>query len=383
MGSATRINQIFVIALGLFASECAFAAETLQDAWRIAEQNNHAVLASRLHAKAAHQNTLAVAAQKWPTAQAKTGFISRSSEPSFVGSQPALGINSLSLPFAQRNAGRFSAGASVPLWTARRLEHTEAAARSRQYASYKKSAWLENEIRYAVAEAFFAVLRAQHAMVSAKQYLDGSNAHARELTEAERQNRIEHRQVLAATVQVRRAEQALLTSRNAHVDACATYNQLLGRRVSTPFELAVPVVTRLQGSIEELTALATSHRPDILQLNQVASGFANDAAAWRASKRPQVSAEVGFVYEENQFQSPQGLGTAGLVVDWKFFDAGLRQRRAQESDRRAAAIRQEQEELRSQIAVEVLRSWNERTEAIPRNKSPRPPTPMRPRTRGR
>lgn len=339
------------------------AVETLDDAWAVAVVNNAALTASRLRSEAARCDALAAASERLPSASLRSGYTHRSSEPSFLGSQPALGAPSFALPFAQRNAASFSAQATTPLWTGGRIENSVAAATCRHAASQEGARWAEMQLRMAVAQAYIDVLQRQATLSAASELHASAQAEAADVAEQARQRRATDTQVMASRVAALRAEQQVRVARHALSSGEAAYNWLLGRPPRAPVELAEPNVVPWDKPLEEITAIATANRPDLAEARRTVQAYQRDAAGWRAARLPQVSAEVGFDYEQNRFQSPEGIGSAGVFVDWKVLDGGGRRRRSSAAAHQASAARAALQDLEAEIAVEVLNAWNGRDEA--------------------
>lgn len=341
------------------------AVETLEDAWRVALANNDGLAVMRYESDAACYEAQAAAAKLSPTASVRTGYRFRSKAPAFQGSQPALGYSSFQLPYAQQQAANFSVKATVPIWTGGRIENSVASACSAHKASVEASRWGEMQLLMAVAEAYVAVLQSQAACTAATQILQSAESQQLDTIERARQRRATDRHVLASRVAVMEARQRVVSTCNHRLNAIAAYNQLLGRPLSHHAAVDEPFAPPIQGSsLEDLTQTAMAARPDIHEIRRSIRVHEHDAAGWRAAAKPQVSAEVAYDFEENRYQSPEGLATAGVVVDWNVLDAGKRRRLSAASAKQAASMRAALRERQSQVALEVLHAWNGRSEAI-------------------
>ncbi|WP_197531531.1 TolC family protein [Posidoniimonas corsicana] len=340
------------------------AAETLWDLWRTAATNNPGITATRLETQAAGSEALAAEAKLAPSASIKTGYTFRSSEPSFVGSQPQLGFSSFRLPYAQQQAANLAARVNVPLWTAGRLESSAAAAHSRQHASREAACWAEMQLRMAVADAFVRVLQADAELIAAGRLLKSSEAIASDTRQRSIQQLATDQRVLESRVLVLESQQRLVEARNSQQDSVAELNQLLGRPLDYRVELAEPYLAPLSQTRAELAELSQTTRPDILELVRMVRMHEHDAAGWKAAKKPQVTAEVGYDFEENRFQSPQGIASAGVVVDLNVFDAGQKREQSEAARCRASAMTASLRERQNEAALEVLQAWNARSQAL-------------------
>jgi outer membrane protein TolC len=76
-----------------------------------------------------------------------------------------------------------------------------------------------------------------------------------------------------------------------------------------------------------------------------------------------VTASVGANYEENRYGTPESLATAAVVVDWNLFKGGKTSREAGAEAARAAGLRRLVDDLKSQIALDLLAATNQVAEA--------------------
>lgn len=351
-----------LLALLLTAAPCA-AVETLQQMWRLADARNPGMAASRLQAEALLSDSRAASASLAPSASVRTGYTVRNDQPSIVVSQPGLGYPAFRLPSAQQQAASLSARASIPLWTAGRLENSVAASQARHNAACEAADWDEMRLRLAVTEAYLAVIQANASCDAAAGLLRSNESKAEDTQQRVVQRRATDQEVLEARVAVLEARQQLVRAENSRRNSIATLNQLLGRPLGQPCNLVEPFFTPLHESLAQLTDWAQANRPDVIEILHRIRMHEHDSRTRRAASKPQVSAQVGMDYEENRFQSPQGLASAGIYVDWTAFDAGCSRLQSDSAGKLAAAMRAELRERQNLVALELLKGWNERSEA--------------------
>lgn len=356
-----RIGGVAILLL--LAAQAALSAETLDDAWGCAVAHNPSLESVRLLSEAAQQDAVTVASERWPTASLRTGYLTRTSEPSFLSYQPALGVPTLRLPYAQDNAASLSATASVPLWTGGRIEQSIQAAEARSTAYREKNRWEEMQLRMLVAELFVRVLHAEQLVQVETRLLQSARQSAVDQAELATKSRATERDVNASRVAVLKASQQLIRAQTSLAHARAAYNQALGRPVGAEVALVSPDATLLPESLEQLCLRAVGSRPDLLEAVQRATACEREAAACRAANRPQLSAEFTYGYETNRYQTPQGVGAAGVFVDWDALSPG-KPHQARAAELRAAAARSRLRDVRSQVAVQIHQAWNDRAAAI-------------------
>ncbi|TWT89715.1 Outer membrane efflux protein [Pseudobythopirellula maris] len=341
--------------------EC-LGAESLVSAWSEAIAKNQSLEASHYSAEAARHEALAAAAERATTLSTRQGYTARSDTPSFVSTFPGFGT--FRQPFAQQNAAGFSAHASKPLWNAGRINSTVRAAELRSFASVESSEWTESQLLMAVAEAYVAVLQTTQTLRAADRLLEVARVRAHETTQQAQQQQATQQQAQAARVSVAHAERDLLKAQSAHNQAAANYNLVLGRRLDCHVELSELAIPLMPHCLDYLTKTAKQTRPDVNELHQRVDASLHESSAWLAARYPELRVEVGFDYEENRYQSPEGVALAGLYLDWQALDGGKKHQSALASTARAAALRAQYRYLLEQIAIEVHQAWNLRSEAL-------------------
>ncbi|MEQ8848751.1 TolC family protein [Botrimarina sp.] len=349
--------------VAIVAAAPALAAHTLGDAWRIALSDAPLVEASRTEAAAAGQELLVASAQARPNASLRTGYTTRTSDARFLTGAPLPGGPSrFELPYAPQNNAAFSVRAAAPLWTAGRVGSAIAAADARHDASTEASTWVGMQTRMRVAEAYIGILQAERAVGVAAQRLSASR---QRLADTQRRQANQHatdRDLAGSRLQVARDELGLLECRNSLSRALLEYEHALGRGDACVEKLVEPSVVWLSDPLQDLTNCAIACRPDLAEVREVIAGHRYESASWSAARRPQVSAEVSFDYQENPYQTPQSIGSAGVYLDWALLDGGKRRHTAEAASSRAAAAHARLRELQSIVAAEVLDAWNGRAE---------------------
>jgi outer membrane protein TolC len=93
----------------------------------------------------------------------------------------------------------------------------------------------------------------------------------------------------------------------------------------------------------------------------IATADAHQFASYtaRAAARPQISATAGARYEENRYSEPQLLASAAIVLDWRLFDGGRSGFTAEAEQSLAASARCLADDVKAQVALELLDAWNQ------------------------
>jgi outer membrane protein TolC len=120
---------------------------------------------------------------------------------------------------------------------------------------------------------------------------------------------------------------------------------------------------KLPWSLEELVQIAYEKRPDLLGLLAIARSYDYASCGARAEAGPQVTALVGTQYEENRYNDPQSLATGAILLDWTIFDGRRAATAANAEQLRGASVRRRVDDLKSQIALDLLDAWNQAAQA--------------------
>jgi outer membrane protein TolC len=336
--------------------------ESLEDAWSVALAQNAGLAAAQLEAAAASHDLSGAAAERIPTVVLRGGYTIRSDEPNFVIRDPLPGLGTFEFPYAQSNTAAAGAEMRVPLYTSGRIGNSILCAESRHTATKQDAAQARLDLLFAVGEAYVTVVRVERALEVAKRELESLEADAADVSRLFAEQRVPQSDVLDIQAAATAAQQRCSDQQRTLDVARGRYNRLLGRPLSAPVALQEITLPKLEWPLDQLVQIAYDNRPDLLSLLAIAQShdYASDTA--RAAAGPQVTASVGAQYEENRYANPQSLATAAVIVDWKLFDA--RADSTADAERtRAASIRRQVDDLKSQVALDLLNAWNQSAQA--------------------
>lgn len=341
-------------------------AEHLSDAWAAALSSNAQLDAAELDRDAAYGDLAAAQSAQLPWASVQSSYSLRSDERRFLIDNPLSPGQQFSAPYAQRDAPGAAALVKVPLYAGGRIQNSIRGAEARWAAAGHSSAMSRLDLLLAVSEAYIGVLRCQRELQAAEQNCSSLVAHQTEAQQFFAHQRVPRNDVLAAEVAAASAAQLCLQRRCELATARAGYNRLVGRMLDAEVDLLELQLPPLQRTLDEMQQLGWQQRPDLAQLHAASAAHAFEAERLRGTARPEVNAIGRFDYEENRFQSPQALGTAAVVMDWRLYDGGGSRRAAGAEQARAASIARLADDLRSTIALDVFTAWNSAQEAAAR-----------------
>ena len=381
--------------------------ENLTEAWSIAltvnrglQAQQEASVAAGFTVKAAHSAryvtvrsyTIASALAASPTTKATpvngtgttsgtTGTTGGTTTGTTGGAATALGLNTRVfingpnqhfLPINLTNA-------SFPLYTGGQLVQNEKAAQYQLNAQRTVETRTALDLKLTVAEAYIGVLRAQKNLETTRSNVEQLTSFARDTRNRLDQQLAIRSDDLAAQVSLSNAELNEITSRTSVETAYATYNRYLCRPLDayTPLDeisqfpadakwedLAAQAV-RNRGEFagmndaeaRELTAQALQIRPELANLGEQARSTNARALATKATLKPQVSVDGGFLFLGPENFGPQGNGYISAFIDWKFTDSGATRRQTQALKAQERSLGKQRADLAADISLQVRTRW--------------------------
>jgi outer membrane protein len=158
-------------------------------------------------------------------------------------------------------------------------------------------------------------------------------------------------------VAVSNARQRAIQAANRLDASRAAYNRSLGRPLTSAVRIAELPLETVDADVESLTAAALRRRPEIARLAVQVRELHNQALSLRAKDRPQFGLWGQYAFEENRFQTPEGIASVGVGVTYDVFDGGRNRREAAALRQRAEGLMRLRADLESRIALQVRRAW--------------------------
>jgi outer membrane protein len=349
-----------LLAIGSMSAD-SVRAETLPEAWSHALRVDHRLAASRQAISAAEMRSSAAAADRWPQLSVETGYTVRDNEPSFRFIAPSFVGPSitgpLAFPYAQRDSFAAGATAAVPLYTSGRITHQIDAAQARLSSEHAESERTELAVKMAVADAYVGVLRARQVAAVAHQSLENMLAHERDVAQMFANEVVPQTDLLAAQVARSQARYREIQALSNLDQACATFNRQLGRPLDADVSLVELPLAPLRDELDSLTDRAWNNRRELVSLAAQAQSLRHQADATRAMHAPQVELRGSYAFAENDYQTPEGLASAGIVLQYNVFDAGRKRYSADADSFSADRVLLLHEDQKLQIALEVRQAW--------------------------
>jgi outer membrane protein len=206
----------------------------------------------------------------------------------------------------------------------------------------------------AVKRLYYAVLQTRSALDA----LDADLTFSRELVRT-MEVRLTERVVLQADtmdVKLRLAQQELtrITTRNTLASQKEQLNRLLGRDITTEFEVeAVAPASLLEMDPVAARARATDLRSDVRQARLALKQAEIDVRVTQAGRIPDVSLAISYTANANMDVVPKSLASAGIQVKWEPFDWGRRRREVASKAHTVTQARLAVRDAEDKAAIEV------------------------------
>jgi outer membrane protein len=331
--------------------------ETLAQAWAIALAVDQQLEAGRWQVSSADQLLQSARAQRWPSVAVEGSYVVRSDEPAFRVGFPGVPLPMHAFPYAQNENFAFRTKVDLPLYTSGRIAHGIAAAGDGVSSAELEVASSTNDLKLRVAEEYVAVLRAQRDVEVTQSNVRSLESHARDVELLFRHEQVPRNDLLAAQVAVSNARQRAIQAANRLDASRAAYNRSLGRPLTSAVRIAELPLETVDADVESLTAAALRRRPEIARLAVQVRELHNQALSLRAKDRPQFGLWGQYAFEENRFQTPEGIASVGVGVTYDVFDGGRNRREAAALRQRAEGLMRLRADLESRIALQVRRAW--------------------------
>jgi outer membrane protein TolC len=348
---------VFLAVTGLLIAQAA-GAETLAEAWALADAQDNALASVRSEAQAAELDAAAARAQRWPTLAVGGAYTRLDDSPAFDFGFTGLPVVPPEL-FGGDDFWMGAATITVPLFTGGRISSSIAAAEARGRGAGAQVLGAEEDVKLGVAEAYVGVLRARKALEVAESNVRTLESMVSDISAMFERELVPKNDLLAVQVALADARQGRLRAANAAELALASYNRRLGEPLSRAVELdeTLPAPAGLPADPGELVEDALERRAELTALKEQAEAYGLLAKTERARSLPQLSLTGAYNYLENTFLDDEEFASVGVAVQWSVFDGGQARKRAASLEHSRRATEQRRADARSAIALQVRQAW--------------------------
>lgn len=362
-----------LLAAAAVTAPCVGAAETLEDAWKLAIAHDKALAAAGSDVEGARAAERAARGARWPSLDATAGYTRLNASPVFDLSTPTAAFRSGPL-FKDDQYTSGTVQMRLPLYAGGEISAgIDAAHHALAGASEDQQATLA-ALKLDIAEAYVAVLRARSVLQAAESSVTSLSAHASDVEVMVQRESVPRSDLLAARVASANAEQGRVRAANSVEIAYAVYNRRLGEPLDRTPELNdhLPADADLVATpVEILIKRASDSRSELKGLSARADALGSQSKAESGKTLPQLALTAGYTHLDNQFLDRQNLSMVGVGFTWNLFDGGQARNRAAALRSASRAAQNRLEDLRSTIELEVRQAWLDVREAQTRVKASR------------
>ena len=332
---------------------------TLAEAIARARQSSPRLAQLRSLETAAAEGLRAARAGRLPQLDLSASYNRNSNVPELVLALPGAPPRTIfpNIPDTYRAHG----GMSLPLYTGGRVENGISAADQQRLAAGKDVEGGLEDLVVETSTAYWSLVTGQQSARVLAESVASFEAHLKDARNRLDLGMAARNEVLAFQVERDRAELARLQSANAAEVANANLLRLLGLPPATRIEpvepMAVPTVSSEEP--EPLVAAALQKRPEVAALHaRIGAAEANVKVA-RAGSLPQVGLSAGYDYANPNTRilplAPEWKSTwsVGVSVGLTAFDGGRTSAAVAQARAQAEAARQQLEDLRRRVRLEV------------------------------
>ena len=358
--SQTFIRYFVILSISvLMAVPFGVHSETLDDAWRIAMENDFRLKAQRKTTEAAAKSLEAARSARFPNLKIKTGYTVFDNQSYMVvhGKELPVDVLGAKVPVTEDKNFSCQAYVSLPLYAGGMITSGIGAAQSGLKAATADEEVAVQNLKMMVAEKYIAVLRSMRAVEVAKSRVESLTAHSMDVKNLHTQGFVATNDLLAARVSLADACQQELIAANKLDITRAAYNRLLGRCLAMEVDIANLNPEIPEVDINFLTEKALRNRAELKGFLQRVDALKKQAAIERAASMPQLGIMGGYVFNENRYQAHEGVWSAMLGLNWNLFDGGAAKNKSSVFELKAEALLREYINMKSIIALQIRQAW--------------------------
>ncbi len=373
MNTARTVRGLSLSVLGAAALAMSgqVRSETLQDAWRMAIERDNALAAARSDVDGARAGEQAARGARWPTVDANAGYTRLNNSPALDVATPGFTFRSGPI-FKDDQFVSGNVQMKLPLYAGGQISAGIDAAHQAYVGAAEIQQATTGALKLEVAEAYVGILRAGRAVQVAEASVTSLEAHASDVQHMVERELVPRSDLLAARVALANSEQVRVRAANAVDIARAVYNRHLGE----PLDRAPDLDDRVPGdgalasqSVEALIKQAMDTRSELKGLAARVGSLESQSKAESGKLLPQLALTGGYTHFDNQILDRQNVSMVGVGVTWNLFDGGQARNRAAALRSASRSAGKRLEDLRSNIELEVRRSWLDVMEAQARVKA--------------
>ena len=365
----TKLLILVMLALAWLPK--AVSAESLEQAWEIAVQESRQLEAKRHATAAANSYVSAANSARLPSVTNATSYTVLSEQPTFNAQTPEIPIIpgvtipsfGIQLPLLDKDFVVSSTMASVPLYTGGKIASLVEQAEAQASAAQAGEITSLQELKVAVAETYFLVLRVQGLVEVLEDTQKAIDAHQKMANEMYATGIVTKNVVLAADVAKSDIDQKVSQAHNTLDIAKSAYNRYLWRPLTANVDLDLVQIPPATGDLALLTDRALSNRSELRQIAAESQTAHAKAKEERSARLPNVVAAGGCTYIQNENLAEDTYWSMSVGMVWTPIDGGVSRAKQRASEHQMTAINRVLDETRSAIELQVRKCWLEEQES--------------------
>lgn len=347
---------------------------TLNDAIKLAETHNRALQVAQLDQRKAADETSVTRSYRLPSfsltalGSQSLSRLGLTFEKGSLGTYPNVGPipgQTTTLQGPLKPAGIFFANITQPLSQQWKIGLQAQFARFGQKVSEQQVRATRQTTVNDVRRLYYGILQAE----SGKKNLQATIEFLRELDRNARQDELQRvalrADLLNVQAQLAEAEYEQLKLEDPLETQKQQLNRLMGRDVTTPFEVDPLSVAEAAGpDLHEACARTLASRPEILQARLRVEQATLGRKIANADRIPDVGL-TAFAVEAVNLSSlfPSSFSGAGIQVNWDVFDWGRKRRRVDEARLSEDQATLQLKDTEASVVIEVSHSYRKLVEA--------------------
>lgn len=299
--------------------DCKAGSMTLEDALRVALENNPQIKAQDQEVSIKEMEERSQLARMLPSADVSYGYVRLNEAPSITVplAEP------LTIPMGTKDNYELSLQAKQVLFAGGALYNAYLVSKNERHASMIERERASRQLKLQVIDAYYGVIKARQmlevaksSMASVKSLLDMSQAFFD-------QGMIPKNNLLEAQVRYAETEQGLITAENAVRIAETGFNLLLARAPSDEVSIAEEIpVAKVDMTLEQAIEQAFENRQEIRVAKTQLDSAHKGVTIARSRFMPNVAATYTYTRSGEDPDVEEDSWKVGLGLSWNLFEGG-------------------------------------------------------------
>ncbi len=286
----------------------------------------------------------------------------------YLQNQPGAKFDAQQVNSAERESGSYGVDLYQTLFDFGKTVRRYKASREAMHAQRARA---ESVKRLAVLDfvvGYFDLLEAQQMVTVAEKEVESLQSYLSDITHMYEQGTAVKNDLLPAQVRLADAQQKLIAARNYRTSAASSLKNILTIPLTQTLDVRdIEMQEPRIPALEEAWKISQEQRPEIIFMNDQIRASALREKSLAAGNMPELYAEGGYSYADNQYQVHQGNSYVNLGAKVQLYDGGLTHAQAFRERAQQGQLRQQRDKLVDDVKFEVQNSYlgvNDAREAL-------------------